>query len=185
MRRRIKKNLPNGTIVGLDLSLRAAAACAIPFNWDHDLDNVQMEIFGEKLGTDATPLDYIQRIVTIADGVLAFCQRVQARKVYVEAYAFSQGGRNATQLAELGGAVKSRLYDEWGIAACPIVASSARKILLQKLPRSDIKKFVTNNVKRLGGRALGWTHDEIDALVIANAGLMREGGLAMTFEGVQ
>ena len=58
--------------------------------------------------------------------------------------------RAAREVAELGGLVKWRLWNAWDRATTPVVASSARKVLLQRLPRRDVKDYVVANVRRLG-----------------------------------
>ncbi len=121
-------------------------------------------------------------MVTIADGILAFCKEVRARAIYVEDHAFGKGGRNANQTIEMTGVVKARLFDDWGAVVLPVASASARKTLLQNLVRSEVKAWVVKNVRRLGGPAMKWTPDEIDAFCIMNHGLMLEGGVAMTYE---
>jgi hypothetical protein len=170
-------------VVGLDLSLRAAAACALPIRWDHDLSKVRMMVTGSALANDATARDQIERIDQIAHDVSVFCINAHARRIYTEAYAFSRRSTSSHQLAELGGVVKSRLLDDLDIAVVPVTASQARKVLLQQLPRKDSKAFTIRNVRRLGGIASKWTEDECDAFTICNLALMHEGGTAMSFPG--
>lgn len=170
-------------IIGLDLSLRAAAACAIPIDWSHELGEVRTCVSGSALAQSATPADRLKRIMAISLGIVAFCRAHRAKHVYIEEYAFAQGASHAREVAELGGVLKFRLYDQLGIVAVPVVASRARKLLLQKLPRKDVKAWVVANVKRLPGAA-DWTPDEVDAFVVANAGVELAGGTAMSFAGV-
>lgn len=172
-------------IIGLDLSLRAAAACSIPFNWDedfrHDMRKVQTQVWGGGLGKEATLAQRHDRIVAISSGIVSFCHAHRASRVFVEEYAFNQG-TGAYALGELGGVIKYRLYTELRMMTVSIVASRARKVLLQKLPRKDIKAWVVANVKRLPETS-AWTPDEVDAFVVANAGLELAGGTAMSFKG--
>jgi hypothetical protein len=183
MRRRSASKF-SGTVVGLDLSLRASAICALPCPWDHDMAAARVMHVGADLTKEATPRDRLDRMVTIADALLAFCKDVQARRIYIEDHAFGLASTsNANQTIEMTGVVKALLYTEWGIAPEPIHSAKARKILLQQLPRKDVKKFAQRNVKLLGGQVAEWTEDEIDAFVIANAGIMLAGGVAMTFLG--
>lgn len=168
-------------IVGLDLSLRAAAACACAKDWDHDLAHLEKTgVWGSSLKADATPEQRVKRIAEIADGVVQFC--AAASHVYVEEMAFAQSGSHAREVAELTGAIKHRLYRDLGLVAVPIVASRARKVLLQKLPRKDMKAWVVANVKRLPGTK-DWSPDTVDAFVVMNAGLEMAGGTAMSFAG--
>lgn len=171
--------------VGLDLSLRAAAACALPLGWEGDLAEVLMMTTGSTLAADAHARAQIERYVQIAHDVLVFCINHPPKVALVEDYAFSGGGQaRARALAELGGAVKARLLDDLDLAVEPVTASHARKVLLQKLPRRGVKEYAVANVRRLGPIASRWTEDECDAFVIANVALERAGGHALTFEGV-
>jgi hypothetical protein len=168
-------------IIGLDLSLRAAAACAVPVEWGHDLTVVQTGEWGEPLKADATPEQRVKRISGIVEGVVKFC--FHASHVFVEEMAFAQSGSHAREVAELTGAVKHRLHRDLGIVAIPVVASHARKVLLQRLPKREVKGYVIANVRRLGGPALAWSADVIDALVVMNLGVELAGGTAMSFAG--
>jgi hypothetical protein len=179
----------NGSVVGLDLSLTGTACVSIPLAWTQDLSEVRTKRLGYKLKNDATPTEKIERMITIADGVIEFCTLVQARHVYLEDHAFGAGGANANQTIEMTGIVKGWLRDQWGVTAIPVHASSARKTLLQHVlsprgqPKGWVKKWVANNVRRLGGPILEWTEDEIDAFVIANHALMIQRGMSMSFLG--
>ncbi len=171
-----------GTVVGLDLSLTGAAACALPCPWDGDLLDVRMmPMAGYKLTNDASATERRERIISIRDAVLAFCTKVQARRIWVEDYAFSAPGR-ITMLAELGGTVKIDLWENWGVSVETVRASQARKVLLQKLPQKDSKLFTKINVQKLGGPASTWNEDQIDAFVIANYALSTV-GTALSFPG--
>jgi hypothetical protein len=141
--------------------------------------------FGSSLSMDATPREQVERLARIARDVTVFCLKVKATSVGVESYAFAQGRQaHAHALAELGGAVKVNLFTAFNLVAEPVVASRARKVLLQHLPRKDVKAYVQANVRRLGGQALEWTHDQVDSFVIANYMVMVAGGVAMTFDGI-
>lgn len=170
-------------IIGLDLSLRAAAACALPIDWDHDMRTIRTCVSGIALGKDATSAHRLERINAISAGIVAFCRAHKASEVFVEEYAFAQGASHAREIAELGGVIKYRLFAELSLVAIPVVASRARKVLLQKLPRKDVKPWVVANVKRLPG-TVDWTPDEVDAFVIANCGSEMVGGTAMSFAGL-
>lgn len=199
MRRRLlpkaldRSNAPKkralGHVVGLDLSLTATGMCALPLDWSFALEEVKTSTCGYALDAGATARERIVRATEIADAVFDFCKAHQARAVYVENHAFGAGGARANETIEMTGIVKAKLFDDWGIVVEPVVASSARKTLLQKLPsprgqkRGALKAWVVANVRRLGGPALGWSEDEVDAFVCANMGLMLRGGTAMTFLG--
>lgn len=181
MRRKIVASKAH--VVGLDLSLRAAAACALPLDWDHDLNKVRMGKFGYDLPDDASDREKIERLAKIAHDVSVFCINAKATRIAAEGYAFAASSSSVTKLAELGGAVRVDVLESLDIAIESIPASRGRKILLQNCPKKDSKKFVVRNVKRLGGPTKKWTEDECDAFVCANAMLMHAGGIAMTFYG--
>lgn len=178
-------------LVGLDLSLRAAAACAIPYDaWDGKLDYVRTMMFGYDLPNTASPKDKLARIHSIADGVTKFCAGVDAKAIYIEEYAFSQGQAHAHEIGEVGGVVKHRLFRKLGLVTIPVANNTARKTLLVKLPsprgkpKGYVKSWVWANVRRLEGSARVWTNDEVDAFVIANHGIAAEGSTALSFEGI-
>lgn len=172
------------TVVGLDLSLTSAAACALPCPWDGDLAHARMmPIAGHSLARDASVREQLERIASIRDAVIRFCRQLpRPLRIGIEDYAFSAQGR-ITMLAELGGATKVVLWEGLGVEPEILKASYARKLLLQKLPAKDSKAFVHLNVRELGPIASKWNGDEIDAFVVANAVLSHAGGTALTFRG--
>lgn len=169
------------TIVGLDLSLRAAAAAKVVLPWDGSLDDVSTCIAGHQLALTATPAERTERLLLIANRLADFC--ATADHVFIEEYAFSASQAHAHAIGEIGGVVKVWLRNRLNLDAVPVQASSARKTMLQKCPNKDAKKFVVRNVKRLGSPATGWTDDQIDAFVVMNHGVMLQGGVALTFAG--
>lgn len=174
-------------VVGLDLSLRGPAACWIPEGWRGDPAKVRMggRDWGGALTAGASPEDHAERIRRIARAVAAFCRAHRTVAVGVEGYAFGMRSTSSHALAELGGAVKLALWEELGLAAHPVAASAARKILLQRLPRRNVKEWTEENVRRLGGVAIYWTHDEVDAFTICNYQVMVQGWIPLSFEGKQ
>lgn len=183
MRRRSARRFA-GTIVGLDLSLRAPAACALPCPWDLDMGAARVMHAGAELTKDATPAEHLERMLDIADAIVSFCHEVRAQRVYIEDHAFGLASTaNANKTIEMTGIVKAWVKCKVGIAPEPIHSAKARKILLQQLPRKGAKEYAQRNVKRLGTYVAKWTEDEIDAFVIANAGIMLAGGVAMSFPG--
>lgn len=186
MRRRLASTRVDAWVVGIDLSLRAAAACALPLRWDHDLRKARTIKAGYGLATDAAPLARVQRFAQIAHDLSVFCVNTQAVRIGIEEYAYGAGNAQAHQTVECGGALKVAILELLGLAVYPVQASSARKILLQQVPRlgrGQTKPWVVRNVKRLGGPTEEWTDDECDAFVVANAVLMHAGGTALTFPG--
>ena len=174
-------------VVGLDLSLTAAACARVALPWGGSVDAVDTLIFGQRLANDASPEDQIRRLDAASKEICRFC--ASATAVYVEEYAFSRGQSRAHALGELGGAVKLRLFERCGIVAIPVHNNTARKTLLQHVPsargkpKGFVKKWVVRNVQRLGGRAARWTDDEVDAFVAMNEGVAREGGIPLSFLG--
>lgn len=176
---------PGRYVLGLDLSLRAAAACIVPLDWDGaSLGQLRTCVVGEALANDADECMRLGRLHHIAEGLVAFCRAHGVKHAFVEQYAFSQTGAHARSIAEVGGVVKYRLFRKLGIVCEPVVASSARKLLLTKCPKKDVKKFVVKNVRRLGGTAREWTEDEVDAFVVANMGMYLVGKPHMNFDGI-
>lgn len=173
------------TIVGLDLSLNAAAVCALPVNWQYQMAEIRTHVVGYGVAKTDDEDARVERLDRIAASIVAFCKANKATHVAVEEYAFSQGQSRAHALGELGGVVKLEIRRAFGKAPLPIVASSARKLLLQKARMKGVKDktYVVHNVRRLGSIAMRWTDDEIDAFVIANAMIERTGGIPLTYEG--
>lgn len=177
-------NINGEWIIGLDLSLRAAAACAIPLDWDGmDLSKLRTTTVGRPVEGDDERA-HLLRLHDIAEEIRAFVWLHTPLAVYVEQYAFGSSGAHAARIREGGGVVKYRLFRKCNVVCEPVVASSARKTLLVKCPRSDAKKFVVKNMRRLEGIAREWSEDEIDAFVIANHGMALLGRSAMSFQGV-
>ena len=168
-------------VVGLDLSLRAAAAAKVTLPWDGDLEDVVTRVIGDEVSKDSAPEAYARRLDLIAKSMVDFCDGADV--VYVEEYAFSQMSKRAHSLGEVGGVVKLELFRRLGHAPIPVTASTARKTMLQKLPRKGVKEFTMRNVRRLGAPADRWTEDQIDAFVCLNHGVMLQGGIALTFAG--
>jgi len=168
-------------IVGIDLSLRAAAAAKVVLPWDGDLEDVRTCIVGRDLGLAATPRERAERLEHIVNRLADFC--TDATDIHLEEYAFAASGAHAHAIGEVGGSLKLWFRKHLDRDPLPVHSAAARKTMLQKLPRSEVKKFVVRNVKRLGSPATGWTDDQIDAFVVMNHGVMLAGGVALTFAG--
>ena len=180
------KPKPHAHVVGIDLSLRAAAACAIPSPWDHDLEKIRMLKAGYALDTTSTAKERVERIAQLAHDISVFCLNVKAFRVGIEDYAFSKSSAHQHQTFEAGGALKVAVLELLDLAIYPVTAATARKTLLGVVPRlgaGKTKPWVVRNVRRLGGPAAGWTDDECDAFVVANRVLADAGGVAMSFDG--
>lgn len=165
--------------VGLDLSLRSTGVVAVPITWADDFDrtgdlewfDVKSDSFGLSLKKDATEQEHMKRMRYIASLVKEFCCRYQPETIWIEAYAYGQRSSSSHRLAELGGIVKSEICD---IADIEVVnASSARKVLLGKVPRKNQKKAVQRAM--ISYDCPFETEDVFDAFVIANYGMNKAG----------
>lgn len=167
-------------IAGLDLSLRGTGAVVVPTSWKRsgfDWSVVVAQKFGHPLSEDASQLKKIDRLISIANGVVAFCLTNDVRNVWIEHYAF--GARfGGPILGELGGAVKLELRKA-GVRKISVVhSSSARKTLLGKVPRVDQKRTVQRLLQRLEA-PFAKDGDLVDAFVVANHGMSMAGFCAM------
>jgi hypothetical protein len=155
-------------LLGLDLSTRAAAAVAIPANWDGRWSRVATVVVGSPLRRTATDAERAHRTETIATQLVAFARHHGATQAWLEGYAFSRVTAAHT-LAELGGVVRLELVRA-GIEVHTANLSSARKLLLGRVPRQDAKVAVQAALFAAGAPR-SWSADEGDAFVAANFGL--------------
>lgn len=173
-------------VVGLDLSLRSAAAAFVPSTFKGNTKHVRVQTWGYELDREASEESLAKRRHIIATGIREWLRGLSKKhiveRVFIEEYAFSRNSSSATGLHELGGVVKNVLL-EASFHFTSVTASSARKTLLQKLPKKDIKAFTEDNVRRLAGEALYWNADEVDAFVVANHGMMLMGWTPLSFPG--
>ena len=186
-RRRLHSSVD--TVIGLDLSLTGAAACALPLVWNQDMSRARTTVVGYGVKNEDPESVRVERLDTIAKHLVSFCVANRAKAIYIEEYAFSSSQSRAHAIGELGGVVKLELTRRMGLTPIPVTASHARKTLLQWLPglrgkpKGYMKRYVVANVRRLGAAVKHWSEDEIDAFVVSNYCLMAQGGVAMTFEG--
>lgn len=159
-------------LLGLDLSATAAAACAVPLDWDGDFRRVSTTIVGESLRRNATDVERARRTETIASRLVAFAREHGASEAWIESYAFSRRD-SAHTLAEVGGVVRLELARA-GFEIRTANMSTARKLLLGKVPRSEAKQACHRVLHEAGSPA--WTLDESDAFVCANLGLSEHAG---------
>lgn len=174
-------------VVGLDLSLLSTGGCWLPKGWRGSPSQARVMTCGREC--DGSERDKARRRDDIASRVLAFvAQHVSpGGRVYVEEYAFAKSNQaHAAQIRELGGVVKDRLFVELDVECLPVVASEARKVMLGKLPQMrGVKEWVVDQVRRqMRGDAIYWNEDQIDAMVVANAGLAHEGWVPISFPPV-
>jgi hypothetical protein len=163
-------------VVGLDLSLRCSAAVYVPPRWTFGRWSVLRSQTFVCRADEKGP----QRLAYIAEGIAMFVRRWGDCAVFVEDYAYGMmaGSASMLQLAELGGAVKARLYTDCKVTARPMNQSTARKLFLGKLPQKDRAMLTHRAIKALG--TCFKTADEGDAWVVANAGRSELGMQAVT-----
>lgn len=162
-------------LLGLDLSATAAGVVTAPLDWDGQWSRVRSVVIGEKLRRDATDLERVRRTENIATRIVAFARSQGATAAYIESYAYAQAGA-AYVLAELGGVVRLELVRA-GLAIHTANMSSARKLLLGKVPKSDPKGACFAVLHAAGARFASM--DESDAFVAANFGMAELGGYTL------
>lgn len=156
-------------VLGLDLSLRSAAGCALGANWRPGEWGAQTLVCGSGLTVTATPAERAARLHDVAHRLASFAASVRADAVFVEDYAYGLAGRGGMMLAELGGAVKFEFHRLGLPPVVPVNASTARKYLLgARMPRKGAA-VATHRLLGELGCPFG-TSDERDAFVVANYG---------------
>ena len=163
-------------VFGFDLSLRRPGFCFLP-PWWHPQDpwsGVEVEAVEEEKDAGATRL---LRIVEAAECFIESRWLREPRSIapacFVEQHAFGMsGGAYALERAELVGAVKVMVRMRWTVETIPIVAASARKLLLgpqRRMSTREWKPFIQASFREMGAPE-AWGEDERDAACIANAG---------------
>lgn len=155
-------------LVGVDLSSRGLGLVALPPAWDLAWPRIVTARLSEPMRRGATEAEQIARRARLADGVLRFCDRVHATSVWIEGYPLSGRVHGLSGLCELGGVVRDRLAHV-GLDVRTAPLSTARKLVLGRLPRAEVKR-ITHEVLRSVGAPASWTGDELDAFVAANFG---------------
>jgi hypothetical protein len=165
--------MPNGGLatIGLDLSLRRSAFCVIPSTWSPgDWERLHTGVVQPEGDGILRIAAIIESFSMVVDGVY---RGELVKHVFIEQYAWSAMGSSSKQheIMEMGGALKLRLYQKFGLFTTSFNASSARKTLFGKLPRmkrAEWKKFVVHQLQKMGAP---WDDDDTcDAFVIANHG---------------
>lgn len=173
----------SGAALGLDLSLRGAGLVAVPPDWCGDWSRIARATVGHSLTRDATEADRIGRLVRLSAEVVAFAEAHRCKRAVVEQYAFTSRNAHSHALGELGGVVKVLLTARVGIPVDVVPPASARKLILGKLPRKDVKVATRAALTRMG-MPTEWTNDEADAFVVANYVLAGNGGYALVVREV-
>lgn len=161
-------------LLGLDLSVRAAAAVAVPMDYDGRFDRVRSLVVGEPLRRDSTDVERARRCETIATRLVRFALESRCSVAYVEGYAFSRRTAAHT-LAELGGVVRLELVRA-GLDVRTANMGTARKLLLGRVPRGSDPKAMVAEAFRAAGAPIDWSLDVTDAMACANLGLSLLGG---------
>lgn len=163
------------TVIGLDLSLRCAAAVALPLRFSDGLrwPSVRFTTVGRELPKSATEAQRCARMRQISDALLTFVQGTDAASVWVEEVAFNQRGAMARENAGLAWVVKLALI-EAGYVVRTVPASAARKVFLGHA-RKGAKKDVQRALAEIGA-PFAASNDVCDAFVIANYGGSELGG---------
>lgn len=166
-------------IMGLDLSVRAAAACIVPTDWGGDWNRVITRVSGCALPRGATENERAWRCIDIAMNITGFANCFHVSQVWIEGYAFGQNTA-ANTLGEVGGVVRAELAKlQYSIRTANM--STARKLLLGKLPKKGAKVAAREALRAAG--APDWTLDECDAFVAANLGLCERGAFCFAQKG--
>lgn len=168
-------------IVGLDLSLSAAGMVAVPENWGGDWSKLHRQHVGHRLPSDVSEARRIGRLHQITIEIVKFVQRHRASTVILEEYAFASATSHAHALGEIGGATKLALATQAGCIVDTVHSATARKLLLGKLPRKDVKVHVRVALDQMG-MPKTWTDDEADAFVVANWKALQLGAYALVVE---
>jgi hypothetical protein len=157
-------------VMGIDLSQTGLGLVAIPGDWDLHWDRIARTTVGRKLEKGAPPWEAAERLEYLVEQTIAFARQHDVTHVFIEGY--PKGGRvfNLDMEAELGGALKLALRRELGLTAHTAQLSTARKLVLGKLPKADVKRITHAIVKSLGAIPFR-TGDEIDAWVAGNLGM--------------
>ncbi len=190
-------------VIGLDLSLRSAAAVYIPAKWSCSKKDSWSEkalprvVAGYELKGD-DPGERIDRICEIVEAIESFVRRFESLgnndqlltrlrlpqlarlSVYQEDYAFGLAGRSGMRIAELGGAVKQALRSRLNLVVKPVNISTARKYLLGDGFKMKGSAALALNTLKAAGASFR-TSDEADAFIVANYGRTEVGlpGIAL------
>jgi Holliday junction resolvasome RuvABC endonuclease subunit len=171
-------------VLGIDLSLRSTGLVAVSSGFAASQDWTLVDhrlVETESLPQSASVSASVGRMVTVAEQILAFASRCHPDVMALEEQAFRQHGAHGRELGELTGVVKAKLItssETLGLPFITVVASTARKTLLGKCPRTGAKEAVHALLERMGAP---WVdRDRSDAFAIANHVLNTHGFPAVT-----
>jgi Holliday junction resolvasome RuvABC endonuclease subunit len=167
----------DSVVLGVDLSLTGLGLVAVPTDWDLRWSRVARATLGMELSKGASARELAMRRRALCDDVARWASRRNVTHVWFEAYPVMGRVFNVDKLAELGGVFKDRLA-EIGLHPEPVSNTTARKLLLGKLPPSDRKAVVVEMLRLLGA---GFDDpDQADAFAVANYGLSELGAPCIT-----
>jgi Holliday junction resolvasome RuvABC endonuclease subunit len=169
------------TILGLDLSVRCAAAVAVPFTWCGDWRGVETFKCGAALAKTATDDERAARLAKTARQLVRFATVNNVTEAWLESYAFSRNGAHTA--GEVGGVVRVALADA-RIRLHTSQMSTARKLVLGHVPtgRDAIKAAVKSTWAAAGFTAGANDDDLADAMTAANMGLVEAGAFCFCQE---
>lgn len=154
-------------IAGLDISLTGLGAVAVPSGWDLDWRRVERVSFGVPLPKGASTREVTARLRDLARDVRAWLIRVGATHVVAEDLPPHAKGFSMVPLAELRGVLRLELLDQCGLDLQFVNQSTARKLLLGKLPAKNRKQHVVEALEAAGADFAD--ADQADAFCTVNA----------------
>jgi hypothetical protein len=162
-------------VMGVDLSQTGLGLDAVPGDWDLHWDRIAHVTVGRKLAKGAPPWEAAERLECLVSEAIRFARVHAVTHVFIEGYPKSGRVFHLDMEAELGGALKLALRRDLELTAHTSELSTARKLVMGKLPRADVKRLVHGTVRSFDRMLLSWTGDEIDAWVAANLGMSKLG----------
>lgn len=177
-------------VIGLDLSLTAPAAVAIPIGWR---PGNWRAVDADLLKPDAPSKDDLEgqfrRYRVIAEWAKKFAATHGGGAVaatFRESYGFSQNTTGGSRIMESGGIVCYTLYTAFAIVPRPVAANSARKFLLGFSPSKRTGHNAKVEVQAAlfkAGAPKKWEENICDAFVVANFGLTELGQTGVSVAG--
>jgi len=170
-------------VIGFDLSLTAPAAVALPLNWrPGDWSKVRASILHPEAPKTDDVRGQLERYLKVEVWAIARCTGYNIAGIFIEQYAYSKNNAHASRLMELGGTVRTALFESVGVVPVTVATASARKLLLGEIPRGTgtQKPAVQDALFNKCKAPKTWGEDICDALAVANFGLSEMGGAALT-----
>ncbi len=166
------------TVFGIDAALPGLGLVAVPSDWALDFSRVRRVTLETTPGPPGPA-----RMGALARDV---CRWIKWARGRGQADVWIEGSiTNSPDLAytvrsqlKLAGVIEEYLWRELGVECGTAEQSTARKLLLGKLPKSDRKKAVFAALELL--TPTNWDANEYDAFVTANYGLQANGVAYLT-----